>query len=64
MTTTSIISTITQDTAQRIEAEHYLIFQDTTQVNLEKNRAQIEANSGLGLIGDNRSLAFYLHPSL
>lgn len=64
VTTTSIISTITQDTAQRIEAEHYLIFQDTTQVNLEKNRAQIEANSGLGLIGDNRSLGFYLHPSL
>lgn len=64
VTTSSIISTITQDTAQRIEAEHYLIFQDTTQVNLEKNRSQIEDNSGLGVIGDNRSLGFYLHPSL
>lgn len=60
----SLISGLTQATAQRIEAEHYLVLQDTTQVNLEKYRSRIEADSGLGLIADNRSLGFYLHAAL
>lgn len=64
VTTSNIINGLTQSTSTRIEAEHYLCFQDTSQSNLEWNRSQIVANSGLGVIGDNASLGFYLHPTL
>ena len=60
----AIISGFMQTTSERIEAEHYLCFQDTTQVNLESNRGRISPNSGLGVIADDKSLGFYLHPSL
>ncbi|MFO7658818.1 MAG: transposase DNA-binding-containing protein, partial [Bacteroidales bacterium] len=35
---------------------HVLCIQDTTQPNYEKHRGRIKPKSGLGLIGDNKSL--------
>jgi hypothetical protein len=65
VTPVSIIGAITQELTPRIVPHrHYLILQDTTQPNFEWNRTQIKAKSGLGVIGDHRSLGFYLHPSL
>jgi hypothetical protein len=64
VSTSAIISGFTKTTSDRIEAEHYLCFQDTTQVNVESNRGRIRPNSGLGVIADNQSLGFYIHPSL
>lgn len=43
---------------------HYLVFEDTTEPNLERNRRNITTQEGLGVIGDNKSLGFFLHPSL
>jgi hypothetical protein len=45
-----------------VESEHYLVIADTTQFNYEHRADHIE--SGLGVIGDNESLGFFLHPSL
>lgn len=42
----------------------YLIFQDTTQPSLERNQKNIKAGSGLGVISDNKTLGFFLHPGL
>lgn len=42
----------------------YLVFQDTTQPSFERNRRNIKANSGLGVISDNKTLGFFLHPGL
>jgi Transposase DDE domain len=64
VSTEAIITGFTKSTSERIEPVHYLCFQDTTQVNLESNRGHISPNSGLGVIADNQSLGFYLHPSL
>ena len=50
---------------RQVSAEgHYLVIQDTTQPNFEKNKANINNKEGLGVIGDNKSLGFFLHPSL
>jgi len=46
------------------QCSHALIFQDTTQPSYEKNRLRIKAGSGLGEIGDNKSLGYFMHPSL
>ncbi len=43
---------------------HYLVFNDTTQPNFERNRHNITDQQGLGVIADKKSLGFFLHPSL
>ena len=49
---------------QVVPAAHYLCIQDTTQPNFESNRKNISNMEGLGVIGDGKSLGFFLHPSL
>ena len=43
---------------------HLLAIQDTTQFNFESRRGRRKPDSGLGVIGDNRSEGFFLHPTL
>jgi hypothetical protein len=54
-----------QDCRRQVsEGGHYLVFQDTTQPNFERNRHNITDQQGLGVIADKQSLGFFLHPSL
>jgi hypothetical protein len=63
--TGQILSYLQQDCQGQVEAgAHYLVFQDTTQPNFERNRANITDTQQLGVIADQRSLGFFLHPSL
>ena len=55
---------IVNDCARKANCPHALIIQDTTQPNYEKHRGRIKPNSGLGVIGDNKSLGYFLHPTL
>lgn len=53
------------DCSRQVESDgHYLVFQDTTQPNLEAHRKHIKDPIGLGVIGDAKSLGFFLHASL
>lgn len=63
--TGQIISYLQADCQRQVEAgAHYLVFQDTTQPNLERNRGNITDFQQLGVIGDKESLGFFLHPAL
>lgn len=55
---------IVNDCGRKAVCAHALILQDTTQPNYEKHRGRIQPDSGLGVIGDNRSLGYFLHPTL
>lgn len=58
-------SYIYSDCHRQVEASsHYLVIQDTTQPNFERNRANISDTTGLGVIADKQSLGFFLHASL
>lgn len=58
-------SYIYSDCVGQVESgKHYLVIQDTTQLNLGRNSANIKDRKGLGVIGDNKTLGFFLHPSL
>ncbi len=61
-----LCSFLYSDCVEQVTAgEHYLLIQDTTQMNFESNRSNIVDEQGfLGVIGDNKSLGFFLHPSL
>ncbi|MCP4178368.1 MAG: IS4 family transposase [bacterium] len=54
---------VINDCARKANCSHALIIQDTTQLNYEKHRGRIKPNSGLGVIGDNKSLGYFLHPT-
>lgn len=60
-----IVSYMQQDCQRQVEpGAHYLAIQDTSQPNFEHNRANIHDTQQLGVIGDNASLGFFLHPVL
>jgi hypothetical protein len=46
------------------DAAHVLCIQDTTQFNFQAHAGRLGADSGFGVIGDNASLGFFLHPTL
>lgn len=52
------------DCCRKAQCPHVLLIQDTTQPNYEGHRGRIKSDSGLGVIGDNKSLGYFLHPSL
>lgn len=61
----SLKNFIYADCERQIEhGKHYLAIQDTTQPNFERNRKNIHNKDGLGVIGDGKSLGFFLHPTL
>jgi len=63
--TQAIKNYIYSDCKRQVEAgQHYLVIQDTTQPNFERNRQNIKDQSGLGVIGNNKDLGFFLHPCL
>lgn len=63
--TAELVGFIEQDCLRQVEAgAHYLVIQDTTQPNFERNRGNISDRQQLGVIGDKQSLGFFLHPSL
>jgi hypothetical protein len=65
LSSSELIDTVVADCVRQVEpGAHYLIFQDTTQPNLERHRSRIKPHSGLGTISDDRSLGFFLHAAL
>jgi len=59
-----IISGLTEACGRTAQTGHALLLQDTTQPNYERHRGRIKNGSGLGLIGDDKSLGYFLHPTL
>lgn len=60
----SLIEAITHKATSKMKpGEHYLAIEDTTQLNFNKHKKRLKKNT-LGVIGDNKSLGFFLHPVL
>ena len=55
---------LTSDCGIKARCPHVLLIQDTSQPNYEGRRGRIEEGSGLGIIGDNKCLGYFLHPTL
>ena len=58
----AVLTDHTADLAR--DARHVLCIQDTTQFNFQAHAGRLGDDSGLGVIGDNASLGFFLHPTL
>lgn len=63
--TGQVVEFMRQDCLRQLQpGAHYLVVQDTTQPNFERNSKNIASRQELGVIGDRKSLGFFLHPSL
>lgn len=61
----NIKESIYADCIRQVESgHHYLLLEDTTQLNFDRNRENIHNQEYVGLIGNNRSLGCYLHPTM
>ncbi len=60
----ALIEGITTKTRQLVSGRHVLCIQDTSEINLNRHKGRIKPNTGIGLIGNNQDVGFFLHPSL
>jgi hypothetical protein len=49
--------------AQRYEGKHILVISDTSEVNLQKHVGRLKPK-GIGVVGNNQDVGFYVHPAL
>lgn len=47
-----------------LDKNHLLLFEDTTELNMEKHRNRIASKEKIGLTGNNSDLGFFGHPTL
>ena len=65
LTHDALAGVLTDRTADLVrDADHVLCIHDTTQFNFQAHAGRLGDDSGLGVIGDNASLGFFLHPTL
>ncbi|OYU83998.1 MAG: IS4 family transposase [Flavobacterium sp. BFFFF2] len=46
------------------EGRHVLVLNDTTEINLNSHAGRIKAESGVGLVGNNKDIGFFAHLGL
>lgn len=59
-----LISGIAEETSKRCKGRHVLVLQDSTEINYRKHLELIDEDSGLGVVGNNEDIGYFMHPSL
>ena len=60
----SLISECTTRVTTMCKGKHLLVIQDTTEINLQNHAGRLKPGNGLGPVGNNTDVGFFLHPSL
>jgi hypothetical protein len=48
---------------QQVEAKHILVISDSSEINLQSHVGRLKPE-GIGVVGNNTDVGFYIHPSL
>lgn len=64
VTEEELIQTLTHECSERVKGLHVLCIQDTSEINLESHRGRLKENSGIGLVGNDKDIGFFIHPTL
>lgn len=59
-----LINTAIEKSSYLCADKDLLVFQDTSEINLDNHRNRLKPGSGVGLTGNNKDLGFFLHGSL
>jgi len=64
VTENELIRSLATQCGQLVKGRHVLCIQDSSEINLESHRGRIKPGSGIGLIGNNKDLGFFIHPTI
>jgi hypothetical protein len=63
VTVSELIQSLSEHCEQQVEGLHVLAINDTSEINLESHRGRLKPE-GQGVVGNNRDIGFFLHPTL
>lgn len=59
-----LVRGITQSVESQSVSKQLLCFHDTSEINVHAHESRLQPDSGFGLVGNNKDLGFFIHPSL
>ena len=63
MTVSELVQGIAEHCQQNVAERHVLAISDSSEINLQSHVGRLKSE-GLGVVGNNRDVGFYLHPTL
>jgi hypothetical protein len=63
VTVSELVRSVADQCQQQVEGLHVLSISDTSEINLQAHRGRLQPD-GLGVVGNNRDLGFFIHPTL
>jgi Transposase DDE domain len=63
VTITELVRSLADHCQQQVAQKHVLAISDTSEINLETHRGRLKPE-GVGVVGNNRDLGFFIHPTL
>jgi len=63
VTLSELVRSLSDHCEQQVEGRHILNISDTSEINLESHQGRLKPE-GLGVVGNNKNVGFFIHPSL
>ena len=63
MRVSELVASIAQHCQQNLESRHVLAISDSSEINLNSHLGRLKSE-GLGVVGNNTDVGFYIHPTL
>ena len=63
MTRSELIRSLSDHCERQVEGRHILSISDTSEINLQSHQGRLKPE-GLGVVGNNKDVGFFIHPSL
>jgi hypothetical protein len=63
VTRSELVGSISDHCEQQVEGRHILALSDSSEINLQSHAGRLKAE-GLGVVGNNRDVGFFIHPTL
>lgn len=58
-----LVRSVADHCQQQVEGRHVLAISDSSEINLQSHAGRLKAQ-GLGVVGNNRDVGFFIHPTL
>jgi len=63
VTTGELVKSLGDCCALQVDGRHVLAISDSSEINLQSHIGRLQS-AGLGVVGNNKDVGFYIHPTL
>lgn len=64
MTEEELIDSLAKQCGDIVTGRHVLCIEDSSEINLNSHKGRLKPGSGIGLVGNDSDLGFFIHPSI